>query len=161
MATETSPTASPKPADPPRQSPVNPESTGSPQSHRKQDASQSQIVLGMQNVTGIAQDMKSGHEARVTVPGAPGVDARLDNRSGKDRPPLEAFPAKPQQIDGPDVMGQVEHTRRTLEGREDTVARKGMFSPGQHGLAEESVRAGHYTPDAVDMDSSIKPGATS
>lgn len=157
MATDPNPSSgSPKPVDPPRQSGDNPQSTGNPQPHRRQEASGSNVVLGMQTVTGIGKDMKSGHEARTTVAGAPGVDARLDNRSGKDRPPMETFPAKPQQIDGPDVMGQVEHTRRTLEDREDTVNRKGMFSPGMHGLADESARVSPYESDSVKQESSGK-----
>lgn len=92
---------------------------------------------------GVAQELRDSHERRTTVPGADNVDARLDNRTGADRPPLETFPAKPQQIDGPDVMHQVEHTRRVLAEREDvTGERKGMFSPGPHGLSDESLRDG-------------------
>jgi hypothetical protein len=83
------------------------------------------------------------------VPGASNVDARLDNRTGDARPPLEAFPAKPQQVDGPDVIHQVEHTRKVLEDRRngagDNVERKGMFSPGPHGLSDESLREGDTT----------------
>ena len=97
--------------------------------------------------SGVREQLRAAHEARTTVPGAPGVDARLDNRSGADRPPLETWPAKPQQIDGPDVMAQAEHTRRVLADRQgdDNTPRKGMFSPGPHGLSEEAVRepAGH------------------
>lgn len=71
-----------------------------------------------------------------------GIDPRLDNRTGDARPPLEEHPAKPQQIDGPDVMHQAEHTRRVLADRDgnDTTARKGMFSPGPHGLSDEAQR---------------------
>lgn len=95
----------------------------------------------------VGDELAAAHEARVTVPGAPNVDARLDNRTGADRPKLETFPAKPQQIDGPDVMHQVEHTRKVLDDRakgneEDDVERKGMFSPGPHGLSDESLREG-------------------
>lgn len=88
-----------------------------------------------------AEAVSKAHEQRVTVPGASNVDARLDNRVGADRPKLEVFPAKPQQVDGPDVTTQVEHTRRTLNqdalGNDvkDGGARKGMFSPGPHGLS--------------------------
>ncbi|MGX4657099.1 hypothetical protein ACWCHM_26120 [Micromonospora sp. SCSIO 07396] len=97
---------------------------------------------------GLAAELQADHERRVTVPGAPNVDARLDNRTGDDRPPVESWPAKPQQVDGPDVMGQVEHTRRVLADRDrdkDTVERKGMFSPGPHGLSDESLRDGPTT----------------
>jgi hypothetical protein len=94
----------------------------------------------------VADRLRTAHEARVTVPGASNVDARLDNRTGADRPPLESFPAKPQQIDGPDVMHQVEHTRRTLKQREQEAGdRKGMFSPGPHGLSDERLREGETT----------------
>jgi hypothetical protein len=99
---------------------------------------------------GVADEAKTAHEARVTVPGAANVDARLDNRTGDDRPPLETFPAKPQQVDGPDVMHQVEHTRKVLADQakgdqKDGVERKGMFSPGPHGLSDESLREGETT----------------
>lgn len=103
--------------------------------------------------SGVGEQIRRDHEARVTVPGAGNVDARLDNRRGADRPPLEEWPAKPQQIDGPDVMGQVEHTRRTLADRDDDEGavgkRKGMFSPGPHGLSDVSER-GDRSPEDVD-----------
>ncbi len=90
---------------------------------------------------GVKGEARNNHEARTTVPGADGVDARLDNRRGADRPPLETWPAKPQQIDGPDVMTQVEHTRKVLAERDDVAGeRKGMFSAGPHGLSDESLR---------------------
>lgn len=94
----------------------------------------------------LPQEVQDAHERRTTVPGADNVDARLDNRTGADRPKLESFPAKPQQVDGPDVMHQVEHTRATLGqdalGRDlkdtkEVGERKGMFSPGPHGLSED------------------------
>lgn len=95
--------------------------------------------------SGVGDQLKAAHEARTQVPGEPDVDARLDNRTGSDRPPVEKFPAKPQQVPGPDVLHQVEHTRRTLDqdalGNDvSKVERKGMFSPGPHGLSDESVR---------------------
>lgn len=100
--------------------------------------------------TGVAEEAKRTHEQRISVPGAANVDARLDNRVGADRPPLESFPAKPQQVDGPDVIHQVEHTRKVLADRakggdKDTVERKGMFSPGPHGLSDEALREGDTT----------------
>jgi hypothetical protein len=100
--------------------------------------------------TGVKEELRASHERRTTVPGAPNIDARLDNRSGANRPKLETFPAKPQHIDGPDVMHQVEHTRRTLDmdalGKDASeVERKGMFSPGPHGLSDESLREGETT----------------
>ena len=95
-------------------------------------------------LSGLKSKIGDEHEARVSVVGADNVDARLDNRVGADRPPLESFPAKPQQIDGPDVQHQVEHTRRTLDAAKagGSVERKGMFSPGPHGLSDEDERKG-------------------
>ena len=61
------------------------------------------------------------------------IDPRLDNRRGAQRPPLEEFPAKPQQIDGPE-MGDPQP--RPGERAEDDVTRKGMKSPGPHGLGD-------------------------
>jgi hypothetical protein len=76
-----------------------------------------------------------------------GVDPRLDNRPGKDRPPMETDPAVPQQVDGPDLMHQAEHARAVAEKAAaadvDGTERKGMFSPGGHSLADESERGGN------------------
>lgn len=69
------------------------------------------------------------------------VDPRLDNRTGSARPPLENDPAVPQQIDGPDLLGQEAHAEavREMEARGD-IPRKGMFSPGDHGLGDLDAR---------------------
>lgn len=93
---------------------------------------------------GLADELRESYERRTRVPGADNVDARLDNRTGSQRPKLEEWPAKPQQVDGPDVMTQNEFTRAFLSDGKNTDAegRKGMFSPGPHGLSEESVREG-------------------
>ncbi len=93
---------------------------------------------------GVRQQVADAHEARVTVPGASNVDARLDNRTGADRPQIEEWPAKPQQVDGPDVIHQVEFTRQVLADRQaaDAGNAKGMFSPGPHGLGDETLREG-------------------
>lgn len=90
----------------------------------------------------LTDQLNESYAARVSVPGAPNVDARLDNRQGTDRPPLESFPAIPQHVDGPDAAHQREFTRAFLAKREsgDDVARKGMFSPGPHGLSDEALR---------------------
>lgn len=69
------------------------------------------------------------------------IDPRLDNRTGDQRPPLETFPAKPQQVDGPSIenhptakeAAQIVHEKQEGNGP-DGVARKGMHSPGPHGL---------------------------
>ncbi|MEV8548320.1 hypothetical protein AB0L04_00495 [Streptomyces glaucescens] len=65
---------------------------------------------------------------------APGIDPRLDNRRGDQRPKLEEFPAKPQQIDGPE-LGQERAVAARAE-REDVGPRKGAKSPGPHGLGD-------------------------
>lgn len=66
------------------------------------------------------------------------IDPRLDNRVGRQRPPLETFPAKPQQIDGPDVANQPTAREAAAMATEvaDNVTRKGMGSPGPHGLGD-------------------------
>jgi hypothetical protein len=64
----------------------------------------------------------------------PGIDPRLDNRRGDQRPKLETFPAKPQQIDGPE-LGQERAVAARAE-REDVGPRKGAKSPGPHGLGD-------------------------
>lgn len=65
------------------------------------------------------------------------IDPRLDNRHGRQRPPLETFPAKPQQIDGPDVTDTVPRPEEMAKAEEkDRVTRKGMVSPGDHGLGD-------------------------
>ena len=81
-------------------------------------------------------------QARFRNPSNPDVDVRLDDRTGRDRPPLEEFPAVPQQVDGPDVEHQAEHTAdhmaKLAEGDdEDDVPRKGARSLGPHGLGED------------------------
>ena len=68
------------------------------------------------------------------------VDPRLDNRTGRRRPPLETFPAKPQQIDGPSLTDTVPTPKQLAKAEEnDGVVRKGMSSPGPHGLGETEV----------------------
>lgn len=99
----------------------------------------------------LAEAQQQSHDARTSVPDAPKdytVDARLDNRTGTDRPPLQAYPAAPQQVDGPDVIHQVEFTKQYLAGAESQVGeRLGMFSPGPHGLSDEEVRKGNDNAD--------------
>lgn len=70
-------------------------------------------------------------------------DPRLDNRRGMDRPKLEEFPAKPQQVDGGDISNipsnskevdkAVEELNKTAE---KTGHVKGAQSPGPVGLGE-------------------------
>lgn len=104
--------------------------------------------------SGVGDALKDAHENRTELPGDNGlakgevVDARLDNRSGTSRPPVEKFPAVPQQIDGPDLMHQAEFTRAYLDSQKDQVGnRKGMFSPGPHGLSPVEERKGHDRAD--------------
>lgn len=91
---------------------------------------------------GVADQLREAYEARTVVPGAPGVDARLDNRRGNDRPVVGDV--KPQQIDGPDITEQVEWTKRAIAEREANTAegRAGMFSAGPHGRSDDSLREG-------------------
>jgi hypothetical protein len=67
----------------------------------------------------IADATKAAHSARTIVPGREGVDARLDNRTPEALEQRTFGPddAKPQQVDGPDVAGQIEHTRSVLAKR--------------------------------------------
>jgi hypothetical protein len=79
---------------------------------------------------------------RYRNPSNPDVDVRLDDRTGSARPPLEEFPAVPQQVDGPDVEHQAQHTAdhmaKLAKGDdEDDVPRKGARSLGPHGLGED------------------------
>jgi hypothetical protein len=81
-------------------------------------------------------------QARYRNPSNPDVDVRLDDRTGTYRPPLEEFPAVPQQVDGPDVEHQAEHTAEHMaklaEGDDDDdVERKGAKSLGPHGLGDD------------------------
>lgn len=93
---------------------------------------------------GVADALSDAYDARVD--GEADADARLDNRRGDDRPEKVKWPAKPQQVDGPDVQHQVEHTRRTLAKRKAAKKdRVGAFSPGPHGLSDESVRVDGQT----------------
>jgi hypothetical protein len=142
----TSSASQPKQAQP---APSQPKASGQRSDNSGQDYDPTQ---------GVGDELQARHEQRVTVPGYPNVDARLDNRSGVERPPLEEFPAKPQQIDGPDVMGQIAHTRETLQSREDPTDRKGMFSPGPHGLSDERVRVSDTVFGPDDLPASSKAG---
>lgn len=81
-------------------------------------------------------------QARFRNPSNPDVDVRLDDRTGTARPPLEEFPAVPQQVDGPDVEHQAEHTAQHMAklakgDDEDDTPRKGARSLGPHGLGED------------------------
>lgn len=70
-----------------------------------------------------------------------GVHPALDNRVGAQRPPLESDPAVPQQVDGPDLLHQAEHAEAVARAEQEAdVARKGMFSPGDHGLGDLAAR---------------------
>lgn len=78
-------------------------------------------------------------QARYRNPSNPDVDMRLDDRTGAARPPLEEFPAVPQQVDGPDVEHQAQHTadHRAKGVDDDDVERKGAKSLGPHGLSDD------------------------
>jgi hypothetical protein len=66
------------------------------------------------------------------------IDPRLDNRQGSQRPKLETFPAKPQQIDGPELGEEPRpgEVRAHADLDEKAGPRKGMRSPGPHGLGD-------------------------
>lgn len=90
-----------------------------PKAEQKTDESKPVVQAGTDTGKGLADELKAHHAARTTVPGRDGVDARLDNRTpdafeqrtfGPDDP-------KPQHVDGPDLAGQVEHTRDVLAER--------------------------------------------
>ncbi|MFD3532043.1 hypothetical protein [Streptomyces sp. NPDC058664] len=66
----------------------------------------------------------------------PKIDPRLDNRTGDQRPKLEDFPAKPQQIDGPEVGEEQERPAKRGRASADHGTRKGAKSPGPHGLGD-------------------------
>jgi hypothetical protein len=68
-------------------------------------------------------------------PEEPRIDPRLDNRTGDQRPLLETFPAKPQQIDGPEV-GETPPARARARKKAVDGPRKGRRSPGPHGLGD-------------------------
>lgn len=77
------------------------------------------------------KDDKAGERDPLTA-----VDPRLDNRAGTQRPPLEEYPAKPQQIDGGDLSDMPDRPQPAHAIDDDPVARKGMRSPGPHGLGD-------------------------
>lgn len=150
-----------KPAEQAKNTPT----ANTPRAHGQEPASQPRQGNSGQDHEpgdGLRDAAQAAHQARTTVPGFEGVDARLDNRTGAERPKLESWPAKPQQIDGPDVAHQAEHTRATLADREEAVGeRKGMHSPGPHGLSEEALRESGkplYGPEGL-SESEVAKGA--
>ncbi|MDQ0842405.1 hypothetical protein [Streptomyces sp. V1I6] len=66
----------------------------------------------------------------------PKIDPRLDNRTGDQRPKLEDFPAKPQQIDGPEVGEEQVRPAKRRRAVQDRGPAKGAKSPGPHGLGD-------------------------
>jgi hypothetical protein len=74
-----------------------------------------------------------------------GVNPRLDNRLGDQRPPLEEYPAKPQQVPGPEVGHFAEHAEEFEElnskftGGKDVDRLGGLRTEGRHGLGERGV----------------------
>jgi hypothetical protein len=70
-----------------------------------------------------------------------GVNPRLDNRTGGQRPSLAVWPAKPQQVPGPEVGHFAEHDQRLRSKHpkwfdKPTPEPAGMRSQGPHGLGE-------------------------
>lgn len=81
-----------------------------------------------------------------------GVDVRLDNRTGNQRPVLPPY-LKPQQVPGPEVGHFGEHDDEFASEFEDTVTGPpgepvGMRSTGAHGRGGE---------DAVDESQPVTP----
>jgi hypothetical protein len=73
-----------------------------------------------------------------------GVNPRLDNRLGDQRPPLEEYPAKPQQVPGPEVGHFAEHAEQQRElfskfSGDDVERLGGVRQEGRHGLGERGV----------------------
>lgn len=74
-----------------------------------------------------------------------GVNPRLDNRLGDQRPPLEEYPAKPQQVPGPEVGHFAEHAEEFAElnskftGEKDVERLGGLRTEGRHGLGDRGV----------------------
>jgi len=105
--------------------------------------------------SGVGEALKDAHESRVNLADDTGlvkgaeVDARLDNRTGADRPRQVDFPAVPQQVDGPDVAHQAEFTRRYLDNlkKEKPEGLLGQASPGPHSLSPLEARKGHDRAD--------------
>lgn len=144
MAIENKPGAAPQPGQP-NQPPPQPKPAAA------QPAGQDNSGRSSEPGEGLADALQAQFKARTEVPGHPGIDARLDNRQGRFRPPVERWPAKPQQVDGPDLAGQLDHTRQTLRDLTDVGDTKGMYSPGPHGLSGEALRQGDtaYGPEGL------------
>lgn len=89
--------------------------------------------------------MEPGYMERKAAQLPEGVDPRLDNRTGSDRPVRETSPAVPQQVDGPDLMHQAEHAEAVARLAADAkeVERVGMFSAGDHSTAGYEARGGN------------------
>lgn len=81
-------------------------------------------------------------EAQQDEYGTLGVNPALDNRTGDQRPYVAEYPAKPQQIPGPEVGHFAEHAEKH-RALADKFARKddalGMRSPGRHGLGDKGL----------------------
>lgn len=96
--------------------------------------------------------MEPGYMERKAASLPEGVDPRLDNRTGNDRPVRVESPAVPQQVDGPDLMHQAEHAEAVarLAADAEKVERVGMFSAGDHSTAGYEARGGNHAGQADD-----------
>jgi hypothetical protein len=70
-----------------------------------------------------------------------GIDARLDNRTGDQRPTVPTKP-KPQQIDGPEVGHEREHAEQNPPVEDELGEPLGTKSEGPHGLGPHGVTVG-------------------
>ncbi len=65
-----------------------------------------------------------------------GVNPALDNRTGDQRPEMVEWPAKPQQVDGPEVGHFAEHAEQfgDAASKSTPAAPAGTKAEGPHGL---------------------------
>ncbi|MCX4622787.1 hypothetical protein ACF09G_13140 [Streptomyces albogriseolus] len=108
-----------------------------PEKTTTQNSTSSTPSTGSSSSSTRAKDQAEPTTERLAVDAnEPGIDPRLDNRTGDQRPKLEEFPAKPQQIDGPELGQERAVAARAEREREDVGRRKGAKSPGPHGLGD-------------------------
>lgn len=126
-------------------------------SHERADAAPGQKRV----LTGVELDHKRMYRTGgVTESGADeyrrlGVNPLLDNRLGDQRPEVAEWPAKPQQIDGPEVGHFGEHAERFGDQAEkfrNLADPAGAKSEGPHGLGPHGVTVGdaHGQPVAAE-----------
>lgn len=89
----------------------------------------------------MAQDNKSNDPVRDEL-AAEGIDPRLDNRTGNDRP-MRSDEVLPQHIDGPEVGHEREHAEKFPPKDNDPKGEPlGTKSEGPHGKGPHGVTVG-------------------